>query len=115
VGSRIDVSRNNSIPNITDKNNVFRYSTDSGTTWKDITLAGGSYEISQINSEMQRLMQLNGDSGIEVTINYHALGSVVNITPDKYEVDFTAANSLAQTVEFGSVILSQRYNISPNS
>jgi len=23
----------NSIPNITDKNNVFRYSTDSGTTW----------------------------------------------------------------------------------
>jgi len=109
VGSRIDVSRNNSIPNITDKNNVFRYSTDSGTTWKDITLAGGSYEISQINSEMQRLMQLNGDSGIEVTINYHALGSVVNITPDKYEVDFTAANSLAQTVEFGYIITKIQY------
>ena len=104
----------NSIPNITHKNNVFRYSTDSGATWKEITLAVGSYEISQINSEIQRLMQLNGDSGIEITINYHTLGSVVNITPATYQVNFKVANSLAQTLGFGSVILSQGYNISPN-
>ena len=71
----------NSIRNITDKNNVFRYSSDSGATWMEITLAVGSYEVSQINSEIQRLMQLDGDSGIEITTNYHTLGSVVNITP----------------------------------
>ena len=59
-------------------------------------------------------MQLNGDSGIEITINYHTLGSVVNITPATYQVNFKVANSLAQTLGFGSVILSQGYNISPN-
>jgi len=100
----------NSIPNITDKNNVFRYSTDSGTTWRDITLAVGSYEISQLNSEIQRLMQLNGDSGIKLS----HFGICCYITPAKYEVDFTVANLLAQTLGFGSVILSQGYNISPN-
>jgi len=103
-----------SIPNITNKNNVFKYSTDSGTTWKTITLETGSYEISQINSEVQRLMALNGDSGIEITINYHTLGSVVNITPTTYQVDFSVASSLASVLGFNSVILTQGYNISPN-
>ena len=104
----------NSVPNITDKNNVFVYSSDSGSTWKTITLATGSYEISQINSEIQRLMQLNGDSGIEIAVNYYSLGSVINITPATYQVDFTVTNSLASTLGFNPVILSQGYNISPN-
>jgi len=104
----------NSIPNITDKNNVFTYSTDSGSTWKTITLAVGSYEISQINSEIRRLMQLNGDSGIEIAINYHTLGSVVNITPAAYQVDLTVANSLALTLGFDPGVLTQGYNISPH-
>ena len=103
----------NSIPNITNKNNVFTYSTDSGETWKSLTLDIGSYEISHINSEIQRLMRLNGDSGIEISINYHTLGSVVKISPE-YQVDFTVSNSLASTLGFGSVVLSQGYNISPN-
>jgi hypothetical protein len=104
----------NSIPNITDRNNVFTYSTDSGAIWKTIKLATGSYEISQINSEIQRLMALVGDSGIQISINNHTLGSVVNITQDTYQVDFTVANSLASTLGFDSVILTQSYNISPS-
>jgi len=104
----------NSIPNITEKNNVFTYSTDSGSTWKTITLAVGSYEIGEINSEIQRLMQLNGDSGIEITVNRPSLGSVVNITPATYAVDLTVANSLALTLGFDPVILTQGYNISPH-
>jgi len=59
-------------------------------------------------------MQLNGDSGIEITINYHTLGSVVNITPATYQVDFTVANSLAQTLGFVVVTLNPGYNFSPN-
>ena len=124
----------NSIPNITHKNNVFRFvkflssdpreltnklniliaETDSGATWKEITLAVGSYEISQINSEIQRLIQLDGDSGIEITINYYTLKSVVNITPSTCQVDFTVDNSLASTLGFDAVTLNPRYNISPN-
>src|SRR5574338_557723 len=56
----------NSIPNITEKNNVFTYSTDSGVTWKTLTLSVGSYEIEEINSEIHRLMRLNKDKGIDI-------------------------------------------------
>ena len=59
-------------------------------------------------------MQLNGDSGIEITLNRPSLGSVVNITPATYEVDLTVANSLALTLGFDPVVLRQGYNISPH-
>ena len=52
----------NSIPNITASNNVFRYSTDNGLTWKVVVLAIGSYEITAINAEIQRQIHLNGVS-----------------------------------------------------
>ena len=46
----------NSIPNITEKNNVFRYTPDNGQNWKTILLATGAYELSAINAEIQRIM-----------------------------------------------------------
>ena len=51
----------NSIPNITNSNNVLRYSKDGGNTWVDIKLDTGSYELSAISNEIQRLMANNGD------------------------------------------------------
>ena len=45
----------NSIPNITEgKNNIFKYSTDNGATWKTITLNTGAYELAAINDEIKR-------------------------------------------------------------
>ena len=46
----------NSIPNITNLNNVLRYSKDDGNSWVTIELDTGSYELSAINNEIQRLM-----------------------------------------------------------
>ena len=51
----------NSIPNITSLNNGLRYSKDGGNTWVDIMLDTGSYELSAISNEIQRLMANNGD------------------------------------------------------
>src|SRR5271166_1673494 len=52
----------NSIPNIIGgKNNAFKYSVDSGSTWKIITIATGAYELSAINNEIQRQMIAKGD------------------------------------------------------
>ena len=51
----------NSIPNITEENNKFKYSTDGGSTWKILTLNTGSYDLSAINDEIQRLMIINDD------------------------------------------------------
>jgi len=104
----------NNIQNITAKNNVFNYSIDNGATWTTITLAPGSYEIDTINSEINRLMTLNGDTGIAISANTITLGSVVNITPATTKVDFTVANSLASLLGFTSVVLSAGYNVSPN-
>jgi len=104
----------NNIQNITAKNNVFKYSVDGGTIWKTITLAPGSYEIDTINSEINRLMTVNGDSGITISANTITLGSVVDIKSALTRVDFTVANSLAPLLGFNSVILTVGYNVEPN-
>jgi len=57
----------NNIQNITAENNIFKYSVDSGVTWTTITLTPGSYEIDSINSEINRLMTINGDTGITIS------------------------------------------------
>src|SRR6266536_3636684 len=51
----------NTIPNVTNKNNKFKYSTDNGGTWKIITLHKGAYKISSINDEIQRQMVSDGN------------------------------------------------------
>lgn len=56
----VNLETYNSIPNITEANNHFVYSPD-GIVWKTITLPEGSYELVQINTEIQRQLQANGD------------------------------------------------------
>jgi len=104
----------NNIQNITAKNNIFKYSIDSGVSWTTITLTPGSYEIDSINSEINRLMTINGDTGITISANTITLGSVVDIKPAATRVDFTVAYSLAPLLGFNSVILTAGYNVSPN-
>ena len=61
----LSINLYNSIPNITDENNKFKYSTDNGNTWKVITLNRGSYEIQAINDEIQRAMITNNDYNVD--------------------------------------------------
>jgi len=110
----MNFSEYNNIQNITAKNNIFKYSIDSGATWTTITLTPGSYEIDTINSEINRLMTLSGDSGITISANTIALGSVVDIKAATIKVDFTVANWLAPLLGINSVILTSGYNVSPN-
>jgi hypothetical protein len=102
-----------SIPNISATNNIFRYSSNGGTTWKTITLNVGSYQITDINSEITRLLTANGDTGIVIEANTFTLGSSILI-PINYQVDFTVANSIASTLGFNATILTAGYYISPN-
>jgi len=104
----------NNIQNITAKNNIFKYSVGNGVTWNIVTLTPGSYEIDSINSEINRLMTINGYTGITISANTITLGSVIDIKPTTTKVDFTIANSLASLLGFGSVVLSSGYNVSPN-
>src|SRR5580658_96853 len=79
----------NSIPNITEqKNNIFRYSTNSRQTWKIIAFNTGAYELAAINNEIKRQLIANGDSdsAITITANVSRLTSIVIIENTAYMV-----------------------------
>ncbi|CAG2242888.1 unnamed protein product [Mytilus edulis] len=57
----LNLETNNSIPNIHmhTSNNSFRYSPDDGANWFSIALSTGSYDIENINNEIQLQLHLN--------------------------------------------------------
>ena len=109
----------NTIPNITEENNKFKYSIDSGVTWKIISLNIGAYEINGINDEIQRQMTINGDYDmvnnehyINITTKIAEFKCIINIANQNYRVDFGIENSIGSTLGFHPVVISQNYNIS---
>ena len=57
----LSIALYNSIPNITEENNTVRYSVDKGRSFKNINLGTSSYELSTLNTEIQKMMAVNGD------------------------------------------------------
>lgn len=109
----------NSIPNITRKNNIFKYSTDRGTSWKIITLPIDAYEFSQIVDEIQRQMTLNDDYDKEktsyyITFDIYRLSSLIVITNEDYQVNFDCENSIGPTLGFTNEIIGSGFHKSPN-
>lgn len=85
-----------SIPNINASNNTFVYS--DGSQAKTITIPTGSYELADIDAEIQRHMKINGDWDrttntpfIKLGVNTATLKCVINITNIVYSVDMTAS------------------------
>src|SRR6218665_291264 len=117
----------NSFPNIDSSNNNCRYSPDKETTWFNINVPEGSYEIVDIDEYVQRIMKENrhyapaagdGDVGgeiypISIQPNNNTLKSVLDIDAN-YKVDFTTANSIRTVLGFNSQIYSAGYNESMN-
>lgn len=106
----------NSIPNITEINNIFKYSIDNGVNWKIITLDKGSYQLSTINDEIQRHMVINGDydttnNSFYISITPITSGySFIEITNQTYVVDFNIENSIGSTLGFHNKRISYGYN-----
>jgi len=103
----LSINLYNSISNITEKNNKFKYSADDGKTWKIITFNKGSYEVQAINNEIQRQMIINGDYDsinndfyITLSPDIPELKSIINITNKSYLVDFDVDNSIGPTLGF---------------
>lgn len=109
-----------SFPNIDASNNNFRYSPDNGVTWFNINIPEGSYEITDINDYIKRIMADNGhydavnnEYYINIEPNNNTLKSVVDIAAN-YQVDFTTANSIRSVLGFNSQIYTEGYNESEN-
>ena len=106
----------NSVPNITEKNNKFKYSADKGNTWKTITIKKGAYELREINSYIQREMLKNGGYNQYINtllfnyinIDYYkpTFETLLEIASDDYMVDFNIENSIASTLGFTNEKLS---------
>jgi hypothetical protein len=109
------LSTYNSIPNITEKiNNIFKYSTDNGVSWKSFALDTGAYELDDLNYEIKRRLKANGDdeAAIELTANISTLKSIVKIEKTDYQVDFGVDQSIGSVLGFDKVVISFGYNIS---
>ena len=97
----------NSIPNVIEGvNNVFEY-TPNDSEWFSLQLDTGSYEIADINDEIQRLMVGNGhynketiDYYINISTNTAKLKSIINISHEKYKVRFLSSHSIGPLLGF---------------
>jgi hypothetical protein len=113
----ISLEMYNSIPNIIEgKNNMFAYDNGNGI-WKVIKLLTGSYELPDINNEIQRQMAANGDCDgdshfITITANVSRGTSIINITNESYFVDLNIENTIGTVLGFGehSMVLGFGYN-----
>jgi transcriptional accessory protein Tex/SPT6 len=96
----------NTIPNVTNENNNFTYSTDEGKTWKSIKLKKEAYEIEQINNEIQRQMVESGDYDmvndsmfINISI-FASLLSAIEVSNPSYKINFDVENSIGPLLGF---------------
>ena len=106
----MNITSYNSIPNVDATNNLFRYSHDSGTTWTDIILPTGSYELSNINDYIITKMKANNHYDttnskeyISIKPNINTLRCLLTLATN-YQVDFTPATSLANMLGFNHQI-----------
>ena len=93
--------------NITSSNNKFKYY--NNTTWKEITVEPGAYNIVDINQIIKHHMKENGDktddsTPINITPNYNTLKSTIELK-DGFQIDFTIEESLREILGFDSKIV----------
>ena len=99
-----------SFPNIDSSNNHFKYSPDAGVSWVDIYIPPGSYELDEIEDEIQHQMKHKGHYNkahdayyVTFTVNTSMMKTVMTIE-NKYQVDFTPANSISSVLGFDKTI-----------
>ncbi len=109
-----------SFPNIDSTKNLIRYSNDSGTTWTNISIPEGSYEIDDMNEYITQQMKQNShyDTAnnvpyISITANANTLKTVMTIATN-YQVDFRPVNSLNKVLGFNNSLYTAGYYESEN-
>ncbi len=88
-----------SFPNITEKNNQFKFG--DGITTHEIFIPTGAYELTQINEYIQaRMLELDyPKDSITITANPHTLKAVLEVKKG-FVVVFTEKNSIASLLGF---------------
>jgi hypothetical protein len=115
----------NYLINITEANNKFYYSTDTGKTWTTLTIEKGAYELKQLSDEINRLMaeKKHYDNSnpthpkyyFNIGVNLSTFKSYIDITNPTYEIDFTKDNTFRGLLGFNSKKLKAGYNKSDDT
>jgi len=114
----LSIETYNSIPNITECNNTFKYSSDNGNTWKIIKLPTDAYEYIQISEEIKKQMVENNDynsseNTFYISFSICRLSSLIEIKNPSYKIDFGVENSIGPTLGFDNEVLAQGTHKSP--
>lgn len=111
-----------SFPNIDKTNNIFKYSIDKGTSWFEIEIPEGSYELKQINDELFRIMKsknhydkVNNKSFINIGANLATLRCIIQINNPNYQVDFSPKRSMSSLLGYEKKVISNPYNEGTNT
>lgn len=117
----LSIQTYNSLPNITETNNKFTYSSDKGKTWSVLTLPKGAYEFHEITAHIQREMRANGHYDVVndkhyIDIDYYkpTFKTLLDISNEDYMIDFGVPTSIGPTLGFASEKLSHGIHQSPN-
>ena len=109
-----------SFPNLDSTNNVLSYSNDNGTTWHEVRIPEGSYELKDLNDEMIQQMRMKGHYNeltnkpfISITANVNTLRTELQIL-DNYKVDFRVTNSFNRLLGFKNKMYHAGVNTSEN-
>ena len=94
-----------SFPNINTSNQNLKLSIDDGKSWLDISIPVGCYEITAINTELQRIiMEKTTDTKPEQRVvlssNANTLRCVLDVVHAHCQVDFDDDNSLCTVLGF---------------
>ena len=91
----------NTLFNITENNDKFSY--NPGSSYKTKIVSPGAYQISQISSEISRLLKQQGDEpkNIVIDIQQHTSISTIKLK-NNYKVYFTINNSFRELLRFSS-------------
>ena len=104
------------INNIDQSNNEFRYSKDSGGTWKKVMIQSGSWEVKSLSSEIQRLLAADWkENSIIFGASLDTRRVELRLAPG-YQVDFRDVNSknFRNLLGFNSEVYSKPFERAPN-
>ena len=93
-------------------NQTFKYSTNSGGTFKTITITPGLYTLPDLNNYIQAQMLANGDYNnttppsfyVTLSPDFNTFKCLITITNATYQVDLTQGN-LYQILGFNPVVI----------
>ena len=87
--------------NIDGTNNLFKY--NNKALWKELKLQPGAYNIIDIDREIKRLIQADGDipENISISPNYNTLKCRITLK-GSYKIDLTTSNSIRSVLGFTS-------------